>query len=76
VVEVIAQPIRPSKVPLIYPCISYFNSEDYAPNCFRKVKVQNIFQIKPTTIVVKNPKPNNVPVNVVVIVTTHSQVPK
>jgi hypothetical protein len=43
----------------------------------KKTKVQNMFQIKPTIIavIVANPsKPNNISVNVVVVVTTHSQV--
>jgi len=38
-----------------------------------------MFQIKPTTtttIVAKNLKPNNVPINVIVVVMTHNQVPE
>jgi hypothetical protein len=74
VIKVIAQPIKPTKVPLRYPYIIYFNFEHCVPNCLRKV--QNMFQIKPnttTTITSKNPKPDNVLVNVVAAITTCSQ---
>jgi hypothetical protein len=66
-------------MPLRYPCIIYSSSKHHAPNCPRKTKVQNMFWTKPittATIVTKNPKPDNVPVNVIVVITTHSQVPK
>jgi hypothetical protein len=56
----------------------YYNFEHRAPNCLRKIEVQNMFRAKPTiiTIVVAKPsKLDNVPVNVVVVM-THSQVPK
>jgi hypothetical protein len=76
VVEVIAQLVK-ARVPLKYPCIIYFYSEHHAPNCPRKKKIQNTFQIKPTTttttttIIIKTSKPNNIPVNVVVVVTEY-----
>jgi len=79
VVEVNAQPIKPTKVPLRYPYIIYFSFEHCALDSLRKTKVQNMFRTKPTTIaivVTKNPQLNNVPVNVVVVIMTHSQVPK
>jgi len=62
-------------MPLIYLCIIYFNFEHRALNYYRKVEVQKMFQNKPNTttiVVTKNPKPNNVPINVIAIVMTHS----
>jgi hypothetical protein len=43
VVEVIAQPIKPTKVPLKYPCIICYSYEHHEPNCPRKTKVHNMF---------------------------------
>jgi hypothetical protein len=76
ITKVIAQPVKPARVPSKYPCIICFSSKHHAFNCSRKAKVQNMFQIKPNitpTITKKNPIPNNVPINVVAIVTTCSQ---
>jgi hypothetical protein len=76
---VTTQPIKPTKLPLKYPYIIYSSSKHCAPNCPKHIEVQNMFQIKPTittTIVAKNPKPNNVPINVIVVVMTHNQVPE
>ncbi len=56
----------------------YSSFEHHAPNYAKKVEVYNMFRNRPTitTIIIpKNLKPNNVPINVV-IVTTHSQVPR
>jgi hypothetical protein len=39
VVEVITQPIKPTRVPLRYPCIISSSFEHYAPNCPIKTKV-------------------------------------
>ncbi len=78
VVEVIAQLVKPTIVPLRYPYIIYSSFEHRALNCAKKVEVYNMFRTRPTAttiIIPKNLKPNNVPVNVV-IVTTHSQVPE
>jgi len=78
VVEVSTQPIKPTRVPLRYPYVIYSSFEHHAPNCLIKTKVQNMFRTKPTTIatvVIENPKPNNVPINVVDVVMTHSQIP-
>jgi hypothetical protein len=75
--EVITQPIKPTRVPLRHPYLIYSNFEHHAPNCLRKTKVQNMFRTKPTTIaivVTKNLKSNNVPINVVDVVMTHSQI--
>jgi hypothetical protein len=77
--EVIEQLIKPTIVPLRYPCIIYFSSEHHALDCPKKIKVQNMFQTKPTittTIVTKNLKHDNVLMNVVANVMTRSQVPK
>jgi hypothetical protein len=79
VVEVIAQLIKPTIVPLRYPCIIYFSYEHCALDYPRKIKIQNMFQTKPTittTLVTKNPKHDNVPINVIANVMTCSQVPK
>jgi hypothetical protein len=76
IVEVTAQPVKLAKVPLRYPCIICSSSTHRAFNCLRKVEVQNMFQTKPNitpTIGATNFKPNNVPVNVVAIVTTRNQ---
>jgi hypothetical protein len=79
VAEVIAQLVKPTIVPLRYPCIIYFSFEHCALDCPRKIEVQNMFRTKPTitiTIITKNPRHDNVLINVVVDVTTCSQVPK
>jgi hypothetical protein len=79
VVEVIAQPIKPTKVPLKYSCIICSSFEPHAPNCLRKTNDQNMFQTKPTTtttIVSKPFKFDNVPINVVVVIMTCNQVPE
>ncbi len=71
------QLVKPTKMPLRYPCVIYFSSKHYAFDCLRKAEVQNMFRTKPTTtttIVTKNPKPDHVPINVVVVVMIHSQV--
>jgi hypothetical protein len=39
VVEVIAQPFKPTKMSLRYPCIIYSSFEHYALNCSRKIEV-------------------------------------
>jgi hypothetical protein len=62
-------------MPLRYLCIIYFNFEHRAPNYYRKVEVQKMFRNKPNTttiVVTKSLKPDNVPINVIAIVITHS----
>jgi hypothetical protein len=69
------QLVKPTKVTLRYPCIIYYSYEHCAFDCFRKIEVQNMFRTKPNNITIeaaKNHKPDNVPVNVIVIVTTHN----
>jgi hypothetical protein len=48
-VEVTAQHVKPTKMPLRYPCIICFSFEHYAFNCLKKKTLQNMFQTKPTT---------------------------
>ncbi len=77
--ELIAQLVKPTIVPLRYPCIMYFSFEHRALDCARKIEIHNMFQTKPTittTIITKIPKHDNVRINVVDDVTTRSQVPK
>jgi hypothetical protein len=65
-------------VPLKYPCIICYSSEHCALDYPRKGEVLNMFWTKliiNATIVSKNPKPDNVLVNVIVVAMTHSQVP-
>jgi hypothetical protein len=79
VVEIITQPIKPTRMPLRYPCIICSSFEHYAPNCFIKTNVQNMFWTKPTIItnvITKNPKIDHVLINVVNVVMTCSQVLK
>ncbi len=79
VAKVIAQLVKPTIVPLKYPCIIYFSSKHRAPNYPKKIEVQNMLRTKLTitaTIVTKNPKHDNVPVNVVDDVIACNQVPK
>ncbi len=76
VTKVIAQPIKPTTLPLRYPYIIYSSFEHHVPNCLRKTKIQNMFQIKPNTTITitsKHPKPDNVLVNVVATIMTCSQ---
>jgi hypothetical protein len=78
VVEMITQPVKPTRVPLKYRCIIYFNFKNHASDCSRKVKIQNMLWTKPTTtpnVVAKNLKLDNVPIHVVVDVMTSNQIP-
>jgi len=73
-----AQHVKLTRVPLKYPCIICCSSEHHAPNYLKKTKVYNMFRTKPTisTIVMaKSSKPDNVPMNVVIAITTCNQVP-
>lgn len=77
IAKVTTQHIKPTRVPLKYPCIIYSSYEHHAPNFLKKTKVQNMFCIKSnttTTIVPKSFKLDNVPINVIVVVTTCNQV--
>jgi len=77
--EMTAQPIKPTRVPVRYLYIISFSFEHHALDCLRKVEVQTMFLTKPTTtttIIAKNLKPNNVLINVVIVMMTCSQVLK
>jgi hypothetical protein len=77
IVEVIAPHVKPTTIPLQYPCIIYYSVEHCAPYCFKQIKVQNMFHSKTNFVIIVVPKPlklDNVPINVVTIVTTCSQV--
>jgi hypothetical protein len=45
VVEVITQSIKPTRVPLRYPCIISSSFEHYAPNCLIKTKFRTCFKL-------------------------------
>jgi len=67
------------KIPLRYPCIICFNVDHQSKNCLRKVEVQNMFKTKPISSNIVTPKllkPNNVPSNVVITITTCNQLLK
>lgn len=79
IVEIIAPHVKPTTIPLQYPCIIYSNVEHCASNCFKQIKVQNMFHTKTNfanIVVPKLLKLDNVLINVVIIVTTCNQVPK
>jgi hypothetical protein len=70
------QPIKLGKIPICYPCIIYYSVEYKSRKCPKKIEVQNMFRTKHVSFNVtttpKQPKTNDVPINVVAIVTTHS----
>jgi hypothetical protein len=71
------QHVKLVRVPLKYLGIIYYSFEHCAPDCLKKTEVQNMFQNKPTTtttIMAKSSKSDNVPINVVIVVTTCNQV--
>ncbi len=72
-----SQPIKLIKVPICYPCITYFNIEHRFGECPKKIEIQNMFRTKPinsnATITHKPSKTNNVPINIIVVVTTRRQ---
>jgi hypothetical protein len=77
VARVIARLVKPTRVPLKYPYIIYSSFEHHAPDCPKKTKVHYMFQTKSiiiATTVTKKPKPDNVPVNVIVTIMTCNQV--
>jgi hypothetical protein len=77
VAEAKTQLVKLGKIHVHYPCIICFNVEHRLGKCPKKIEVQNMFRIKPinfnAAIVFKPPKTDNMPVNVVVVVTTHNQ---
>jgi hypothetical protein len=65
------------KILVGYPCIIYSSSKHRSGECPMKIEVQNMFRTKTinynATTTPKLPKPYNVLVNVVVVITTCSQ---
>jgi hypothetical protein len=70
------QPIKSRKILVCYPCIICSSIEHRSRKCPKKIEVHNMFRVKPVssnaTMAPKSSKTDNVPVNVVAIVTTHS----
>ncbi len=70
------QPIKSGKIPIRYPFRIYYIVERKSRKCPKRIEVQNMFRTKlvsfNVTTTPKQPKTNNVPINVVAIVTSHS----
>jgi hypothetical protein len=77
VVKTKTQLVKLGKIDVRYPCLIYSNAAHRSGKCPKKIEVQNMLKTKHVNYnVTKTPKPlktNNVPVNVVGVVTTHSQ---
>ncbi len=57
VARVVAQPIKPSQVPIKWPCLFYNKMDHKSIDCPKTFKIQSILQNKPEQIVVtKSPK--------------------
>jgi hypothetical protein len=71
------QSIKLGKIFVHYPYIICFNIEHRSEECPKKIEVYTMFRIKPisynATRTPKSLKINNVPINVIVIVTTRNQ---
>jgi hypothetical protein len=65
------------KIPICYPCIICYSVEHRYGECSKKIEVQIMLRIKfinfNATTTPKLPKHDNVPINVVAIVTSRSQ---
>jgi hypothetical protein len=76
IVRTKTQPIKSGKMPICYPYIICFSVEYRCGKCLKKIEVQNMFKTKHVNSnVITTPKPpniDNVPINVVVVVTTRS----
>ncbi len=74
----VTRPIKSKKIHVRYPCIIYSDVKHRFGECPIKVEVQNMFKTKlinsNVTTSPKPPKTHNVPVNVVVILTTRNRV--
>jgi hypothetical protein len=77
VVRTKTQPIELGKILACYPCIICSSIEHRFGECLRKIKVQNMFRTKlvssNATTTPKPSKTNNVPINVVDVITTCNQ---
>jgi hypothetical protein len=70
------QPIKSGKIRVHYPYIICFSVKHRSRECPRKIEAHNMFKTKPISSNVmktpKLPKIDNVPINVVVVITTHN----
>ncbi len=71
------QLVKLQKIHVCYPCVIYYSAEHRYGECLKKIKVHNMFRTKPINFTImttpKSLRTNNVPVNVVFVVTIHSQ---
>jgi hypothetical protein len=76
IVRTKTQPIKSGKMPIRYPYIICFSLEYRCGECLKKIEVQNMFKTKNVNSnVITTLKPlkiDNVPINVVIVVTTCS----
>jgi hypothetical protein len=76
-VNIKTQPIKPVRIHVQYPYIICSNVEHRSRTCPRNVEVQNMFKTKHVsfnaTTTFKLPKFDNVPINVVFVVTIRNQ---
>jgi hypothetical protein len=76
VIRTKTQPIKSGKILICYPYIICYNAEHRFRKCPRKIEIQNMLKTKPISFNVmtalQQPKTNNVLVNVIVAITTHS----
>jgi hypothetical protein len=77
VARIKTQLVKSGKIHVRYPYIIYYSAKHRFGKCPKKIEVHNMFTSKPISYNVmttpKLPKTNNVPVNVVAIVTIRSQ---
>jgi hypothetical protein len=79
VANVIVQPVKLARVPLQYPCIICYSVKHHILDCLKKIENQSMFCIMTNFVAIVVPKDfklDNVPVNVIVIITTCNQVPE
>ncbi len=71
------QPVKVGTIHVRCPCIIYFIIKHKSKECCRKIEVHNMFRTKHFSYnamtTPKPPKINNVPINVIVVITTRSQ---
>jgi hypothetical protein len=76
VARIKTQPVKSRKIPICYPCIICSSIEQRFRECLKKIEVHNVLRTKPinsNATTSKPPKTDNVLINVIVVVTTHSQ---
>jgi hypothetical protein len=76
IVGIKTQLVNSRKIPICYPYIMCYSVEQKSRKCPKKIEARNMFRTKlvsfNVTTTPKQPKTNNVPINVVAIVTTHN----